>query len=67
MDNYNISAVHISEITVGNTILHTDGKVRTVSRNDIKYNPFYGLTLFGDCYKLGYQKVKRITYKTARI
>ena len=67
MDNYNISEVHISRIRVGDTILHTDGKIRTVSSTNIKSNPFHGITLFGDSYKLGYQKVKRITYKTARV
>lgn len=67
MNNYSISEVHISTIRVGDTILHTDGKIRTISRNNIKHDPFYGTTLFGDCYKLGYQKVKKITYKTARV
>ncbi|MBQ7017662.1 MAG: hypothetical protein IJN06_01475 [Bacteroidales bacterium] len=67
MNNYTITEVHISRICVGDTILHTDGQIRTVGRNNIKESPFYGRTLFGDCYKLGYQKVKRLTYKTAKV
>ena len=34
--NYEIKQVHISKIKVGDTILHTDGNIRTVSKNNIK-------------------------------
>ena len=34
--NYEIKQVHISEIKKGDTILHTDGNIRTVSKNNIK-------------------------------
>lgn len=60
--NYTIENVHISEIQTGDTILHTDGKIRTVCRNDIKEDPFIGLHLFGDTYLLGTKPVKRIKF-----
>ena len=46
--NYEIKQVHISKIKVGDTILHTDGNIRTVSKNNIKRTIGIGLTLFGD-------------------
>ena len=50
--------VHISEIRVGDTILHNN-EVKTVSGNNIKYNSFMGITLFGDSYNLGYRLVAK--------
>lgn len=49
-------------IQVGDTILHTDGQLRTVCRNNITRSPFMGLTLFGDPYKLGTIPVKRVKF-----
>ena len=52
--------MHKDDIRVGDIILCKDGEMRTVCRNNIKYDSFMGLSLFGDTYKLGYEKVKRV-------
>jgi len=44
--------VHISRVRVGDAVLCTDGKVRTVCHNSFS-NGFMGTTLFGDSYRLG--------------
>ncbi|MFB1501486.1 hypothetical protein [Thiocapsa sp. N5-Cardenillas] len=56
--------VHISQINIGDTVLH-DGKIITVGKENIKSCKFMGLSLFGDCYSLGYKKVQkmRIEYR----
>ena len=51
--------VHISQIEVGDTILH-DGVPKTVCKSNIKWDSFMGLSLFGDSYHLGYKPVKKI-------
>lgn len=56
----NAVKVHISQIRLGDTILHTDGKVRTVCRKDITRNNFTGISLFGDSYRLGTMPVKKL-------
>jgi hypothetical protein len=60
LSNYKIENVHISRIKCGDTILHVDGCIRTVCKRNIRKNTFMGISLFGDSYKLGTQKVKRI-------
>lgn len=57
--SYQVEKVHISQIKPGDTILHTDGLVRTVCRNNIHRDPFCGLSLFGDTYLLGIKPVIR--------
>ena len=57
---FKIKLVHKSLIGIGDTILCSDGHVRTVCRNNIKRSEFMGKTIFGDSYRLGYQKVKKI-------
>lgn len=52
--------VHISEIRPGDTILHTDGVVRTVCRKNITRDSFMGISLFGDSYRLGTLPVKKL-------
>lgn len=54
--------VHKSEIRHGDTIRH-NGHEMTVSKSDIRHDPFMGKTIFGDSYKLGYQKVVLLEYK----
>ncbi len=61
IDNYIITDVHISNIIPGDTILHVDGNIRTVCKNNLKKG-FTGITIFGDCYKLGYTPVKKVTF-----
>ena len=56
MDTKNI---HISQIRVGDTILH-NGEIKTVSGSNIKKCSFMGISLFGDSYNLGYKLVTRI-------
>ena len=55
--------VHISRIRVGDTIMH-NGVLTTISGNNIKTCSFMGITLFGDSYRSGYKKVKRINFVT---
>ena len=62
MDNYIINEVHISQIKKSHTILHTDNKIRTVCKNNIK-SGFMGITLFGESYILRTVLVKKITFK----
>ena len=59
MDNVSIKPVHISQISVGDTIEH-DGELKTVSGNNIKRNSFMGITLFGDSYNLGTKTVNKV-------
>ena len=53
---------HISQIRIGDTILHNN-EVKTVSGNNIKHDSFMGKTLFGDSYHLGYKLVTKISFK----
>lgn len=59
--NYVIDEVHISQISVGDTVEH-EGKITTVCAKDIRRDRFMGLTLFGDSYRLGYKPVKRVKF-----
>lgn len=52
--------VHISQIRPGDTILHTDGMVRTVCPKNITRSSFMGISLFGDTYRLGTLPVKKL-------
>jgi len=56
---YKIKEVHISDIKSGDTIVHTDLNVRTVTNSNIK-KQFGEITLFGDSYKLGTIPVKKV-------
>ena len=57
--NAKLNSVHISQISVGDTIEH-EGKLRTVSGNNIKRDSFMGRTLFGDSYNLGNKPVNKV-------
>jgi len=59
IDNVKIEPVHISNISAGDTICH-NGKISTVSRNNIKRDSFMGTTLFGDSYHLGHTPVEKV-------
>ncbi len=59
----NALEVHISQIRPGDTILHLDGKIRTVSRINIVKDSFMGIILFGDSYNLGTIPVKKLILK----
>jgi len=57
--NVKLESVHISRISVGDTI-ERDGKLTTISGNNLKVNTFMGTTLFGDSYKLGSVAVNKV-------
>lgn len=61
INNIKIELVHISQISVGDTI-EFDGIIRTVSANNIKRDTFYGTTLFGDSYNLGTKRVNKVSF-----
>lgn len=52
--------VHKSEIKIGDTVIH-NGELRTVGKETFGNDSFMGLTLWGDSYRLGYQKVELVT------
>ena len=58
--NVSVRQTHISEISVGDTILCPDGRIRTVGKRDIHHCPFMGRSIFGDTYQLGYSPVLRV-------
>lgn len=61
---YEIANVHKDTIKVGDTILCSDGLMRTVCRNNIT-SGFCGVCLFGDSYQLGQIPVKKVIIKRA--
>jgi len=63
-NDFTINYVHKDMISVGDTILCKDNKIRTIGNSNIKYSEFMGRTLWGDSYKLGYDLVKRVTFNT---
>jgi len=56
---YDIVLTDKEEIKISDTILCEDGKIRTVCRNNIT-NGFTGRCIFGNPYKLGLEKVKKV-------
>jgi|TARA_R110000851_G_scaffold63075_5_gene144408 hypothetical protein len=57
-----VEEVHISKIGIGDTVFH-DGAERTICSRVIKFGGFMGTSLFGDSYRSGRKKVKRILFK----
>ena len=47
----------LSAIRAGDTVLH-EGKIKTVSPSDIKYDPFMCTSIFGDSYHLKRKIIK---------
>ena len=62
-NNIEITEVHISTIKGGDTIKH-DGQLRTVNEEFIKRDSFMGTSIFGDSYRSGTIKVKKVTFIT---
>lgn len=56
---YTIEHVQISAIQPGDTVMHY-GNMKTVCRNNIGKDAFMGVTLFGDCYKMGHKLVQKV-------
>jgi len=57
--------VHISTIRPGDVVLCSNNRERTVGEEDIKRDNFMGITLFGDCYRLGRIPVTQVLYTRA--
>lgn len=55
-----VEEIHISQVRPGDTVEHL-GHLRTVGQKDIRKDNFFGTQLFGDSYKLGRDKVRRVT------
>ncbi len=59
MNKAKIEPVHISQISVGDTI-ERDGVLKTISGNNLKRDSFMGVTLFGDSYRSGSRPVNKV-------
>lgn len=59
--SYHYEEVHISTISSGDTVIHNE-EVVTVGQKDIHLLQEVGHTLFGDSYRLGQQKVKKVLF-----
>jgi hypothetical protein len=58
-----IVEVHSSTISIGDIIICPDGFERTISKGNIKRDTFFGITIFGNSYKLGSNPVKKVIYE----
>lgn len=54
-EGYSLKPTHISQVRPGDIILH-EGILKTLGKNNIK-SGFMGITLWGDCYRLGNKAV----------
>ncbi|MEX0597122.1 MAG: hypothetical protein WD512_11535 [Candidatus Paceibacterota bacterium] len=61
MNNTTTQNVHISTITIGDTIEH-NGQLKTVTATNIGGDSFIGRTLFGDSYNSGRKQVKKVSF-----
>jgi len=52
---------HINDLKVGDVILCKDGRHRTLTKNWIKEDSFWGRSIWGDTYKSGHELVDVIT------
>ena len=62
--NYNIQNVHISTISVGDTIISKDGFMRTICKSNLGGDSFIGKTINGDSYKSGNELVQKVLFIT---
>ncbi len=53
--------VHVSKITVGDTVIH-NGEMRTVCRRTFSHDSFVGLMLWGDSYNMGRILIERVLF-----
>ncbi len=58
--------IHIQSVRIGDTVLCSDGRERTVCPKDFKANREIGITLFGDSYQLGQKMVTIVDYSHTR-
>jgi hypothetical protein len=60
--NYTIKNLHISTITIGDTIISKDGFMRTITKPNLGGDMFIGKTIHGDSYKSGKELVKKVVF-----
>ena len=58
-----IQQVHITEISIGDTIVCRDGNLRTVGKGNIKIGSMRR-TIFGDSYNLGTLLVTKVLFQS---
>ena len=63
--NYDIIEKNINYVKAGDTILHNN-ELKTLTWQNIKYNEFMGLSIFGDNYQCGHKKVKVVMFKEVK-
>lgn len=61
IENPKIISVDISSIVAGDTVV-IDEQLKTVSKNDIKNDPFMGKSIFGSSYFGNGRKIKRASF-----
>lgn len=49
--------IQLDQVRIGDTVLH-DGKLKTISRSNIKHDPFMGIIIFGDSYHIKRKVIK---------
>lgn len=59
--NYVTELVNISNISVGDTVIH-NGLMSTVSKSNIKNDLFIGKSIFGDSYNSGNKLVSKVIF-----
>jgi hypothetical protein len=59
--SYKVVLTHINNIEIGDTV-EIDGVLKTVGKEDIKPDSFLGRTLFGDCFSLGCEPVRKVIF-----
>ena len=52
---------HISQIMPGDTVEYK-GHLKTVSKRNLGWTEFFGISLFGDNYQLGTIKVRKVIF-----
>ena len=60
---YTVKNVHISQISVGDTIVHwRDGHLTTICKSNLRRCSFMGRSIDGYNYKCGYELVKKVIF-----
>jgi hypothetical protein len=60
--NHTITETHISQISIGDTIISKDGFMRTITKQNLNFSSFMGNSINGDSYQLGTQLVKKVIF-----
>ena len=59
-----IKLTPISDVRISDVVMCPDGRERTVCAKDLRRSPDGDVTLFGDLYCCGMQRVKVVQYET---